>query len=614
MEKSNMISFDEEKIFTDVATSLIENAIKSGWNKICKFFKDINAKESIDYGNAYTEYLQNMSNKVSKVKTLIYRHSPKSLYSFYECIDVFYENKIINTKTINNLFKINNNLIITGTGGIGKSMLLKHLFLNTITNTYYIPVLIELGQFNHYEQKDISLYNAIYQCLSNNGFNLKEEYYLYSLEQGGYVILLDGFDEIHREKKEKLSEEIKTFTDKFNKNRYIITSRPADNFIGWNNFYEMILSHLTKKQALSLINKIEFDPIVKDIFYKALNEHLFKKYTSFASNPLLLTIMLLTFNNHASIPEKLNDFYEEAFSTLFNRHDATKNCYVRDIRSNLGYEDFKTVFAYICFKSYFLSEFEFSDARLKEYIQMAKEKFSNLNFTVNNFQEDLISSVCMFIKDGLNYRFTHRSFQEYFAAWYTCKLTDDIQNQLITSWITESNTTVITDNYINMLFNLQPDKTNEIIFCPGIKLIKKLYDQKGFSANLLSCLFDKIYISTKTISENKNIISITIKNFYLFNIINITCTLNNYTRSTDDKFRYIVDDLAKKIVKECACKDCDQIEISFKDILSIINEKDLLQIFKGFNNQLQFCFDILDKYTNKSISKKRTVSSILAQL
>ena len=39
MEKSNMISFDEEKIFTDVATSLIENAIKSGWNKICKFLK-----------------------------------------------------------------------------------------------------------------------------------------------------------------------------------------------------------------------------------------------------------------------------------------------------------------------------------------------------------------------------------------------------------------------------------------------------------------------------------------------------------------------------------------------------------------------------------------------
>ena len=326
--------------------------------------------------------------------------------------------------------------------------------------------------------------------------------------------------------------------------------------------------------------------------------------------------MLLTFNNHAAIPEKLNDFYEEAFSTLFNRHDATKDCYVRDIRSNLGCEDFKTVFAYICFRSYFSNEFEFLNTRLQEYIKKAKEKFSNLHFSVNDFQEDLILSVCMLVKDGLVYRFTHRSFQEYFAAWYTCKLTDTIQTKLITSWLTESQTAIIADNYINMLFNLQPDKTNEIIFCPGIKVIKNLYDKEGFSFNLLRCLFDKIYFYYKLTSERKKIYTMqtTIKNSYLVTIIKETCVLNKYTCPTESNLKYIIDTIVRKIVEKEPSGYYKHLGYSFDNILSVIDEKDLLKIFKGVDNRIQFCFKILDKYTNKSVSEKITVSSILAEL
>ena len=45
---------------------------------------------------------------------------------------------------------------------------------------------------------------------SDNGFTLADEYYKYSLEKGGYIILLDGFDEVNRDKTEKkVQEEIK---------------------------------------------------------------------------------------------------------------------------------------------------------------------------------------------------------------------------------------------------------------------------------------------------------------------------------------------------------------------------------------------------------------------
>lgn len=184
MSTNEIVNFDSQKIIADVTTSLITEAIKSGWQRVKKFFKDLDAKDSIYYGNAYSDYLQNTYERNSKIKTLIYRRVPKDLYSFYECVGVQYKNTIIDTSNVTNLLKISNKLIITGTGGIGKSILLKHLFLNTIENTEYIPVLIELRKFNNIEPKDISLYNAIYQNLFDNGFKLEDEYYSYSLSEG----------------------------------------------------------------------------------------------------------------------------------------------------------------------------------------------------------------------------------------------------------------------------------------------------------------------------------------------------------------------------------------------------------------------------------------------
>ena len=224
---------------------------------------------------------------------------------------------------------------------------------------------------------------------------------------------------------------------------------------------------LSKKQALSLIWKIEFDEDIKANFITELDKRLFGNYRSFASNPLLLTIMLLTFDSQASIPEKLNDFYEQAFATLFNMHDATKVAYVRDIRTGLGCEDFKLIFSHFCFKSYFNGEYEFTEAKLHKYIKEAKERTSKNKFKIEDFQDDLTYSVCMIIKEGLNYRFSHRSFQEYFAACYTCKLPDTTQKHILTSWIKESDFGYYSyyniESFFAMLFNMQREKVNGVI-------------------------------------------------------------------------------------------------------------------------------------------------------
>lgn len=597
------------EVATAVATNLIETAIKSAWNRVKHFFTDLESKTELEYGIAYEQYLNSIWNKYSRIKTIIYRRVPQDLYSFYECVGVECNNETIDTNDVSNIFKKDNKIIITGIGGMGKSIMLKHFLLNTIQFTESIPVFIELRSFNSYEIKDISLKETIFKVLKNNGFNLAEQYFEDSLLEGGYTILLDGFDEVNRDLTNKVSSEIKSISDKYSKNNFVVSSRPCDEFIGWNDFTEMSVLPLTKDQALSLISKIEFDKNVKKIFYKELDERLFTDYESFASNPLLLNIMLLTFNNHASIPDKLNDFYDQAFSTLFNMHDATKDAYVRDIRTSLGCEDFKLIFSYICFKSYFNDEYEFSEHRLREYIAKAKEKYENIVFTVDDFVEDLTLSVCMLVKEGLEYRFSHRSFQEYFAAWYTCKLTDDVQSKLLTNWIKESN--VFTDSYFSMLFNMQGEKVNKIILSPGIKELLTLFQKKGFSICFLSELFEGVRVNKSTQNNSvKTSFSLYIKNDYLCSILRLTCSLNrfNYSESNNSENEEIV----KKVISSKYYKR--RSFINFDDVLRIITKEELLASLSWFKKQVEFCIEIYNNCNSINLRNKRKVSSILEEI
>lgn len=600
------MKIDYNEVFTNATVKVVEDAAIGVWGKIKDFFKDVNAHDSIRLGSAYEKYLENTQNKYSKTKTLIYKKIPKDLYTFYECIGVEYNGEVIDTASVKNIIKVNNKVIITGTGGIGKTTLLKHLFLNSIKDTNYIPVLLELRSLNT-SGDNISLFDAVFKNLVDNGFKMEEKYFEYSMQEGGYIILFDGFDEVNKEKEQIVTKEIINLAGKYPDNKYIISSRPTDSFVGWNDFVEMQSMNLTKEQALDLISKIEFENSVKQRFYKELDENLYEKYESFASNPLLLTMMLLTFDSRAAIPDKLNDFYEQAFAILFNMHDATKDAYVRDIRCKLGYENFKMVFAYFCFKSYFEGDFEFTDVSLRKYLEQCKQKFCDIDFEIDDFQTDLIKSVCMLIKEGIFYRFSHRSFQEYFAAWYTCKLTDEVQYELLTGWIKESSG-LKTEQYFQMLFDLQGEKFNKIILLPGLKLLNKRYENDGFSMKILKYLFKGVSINRSRVSnESMFSFSLPIKNTYLCNIIQMTCNFNRYEFLAINKEQ-------EKIQAEKFRDYSRGKTIYFSKVLERISEEELLESLQWFKARIDFCIDVYKKICIKKGSKKKTTKDILSEI
>lgn len=59
---------------------------------------------------------------------------------------------------------------------------------------------------------------------------------------------------------------IREVSTKYPDNYYIISSRPMEEFIGWNDFIEAEAMVLDKNQAFDLIKKLDYDKDTKDKF------------------------------------------------------------------------------------------------------------------------------------------------------------------------------------------------------------------------------------------------------------------------------------------------------------------------------------------------------------
>lgn len=106
-------------------------------------------------------------------------------------VDVYveYKGKRISTSTVDNMMQISNNIIVLGSGGTGKSMLMRHLFVNTQHRGSYIPVLVELRKMSNVDKSD-SLLKMVHSCIEEFDVRLDQTQFEYSLRSGKYLLLL----------------------------------------------------------------------------------------------------------------------------------------------------------------------------------------------------------------------------------------------------------------------------------------------------------------------------------------------------------------------------------------------------------------------------------------
>ncbi|MBM7605572.1 hypothetical protein JOC75_003595 [Metabacillus crassostreae] len=257
------------------------------------------------------------------------------------------------------------------------------------------------------------------------------------------------------------------------------------------------------------------------MFLHELEHKLYDTNKSFCSNPLLLNIMLLTFREFAEIPDKIHIFYRRAFDVLYSQHDATKG-YKRKKRADkdLTSDEFKKVLSAMSTLSYLDDMNSFDNSTLLSYIEDAK-KIVDINFNGEEYKVDLVESVCILILDGLDYKFQHRSFQEYFTAEFILGMDDENLFQILRRLIKEKPSSLSNDVVLDLMYEMEREKLEKAFIIPFLKEIISStkgptkeasylkYIQSGYSKISLS--YSMIGIA-EDIDTEEDAITFTVKN------------------------------------------------------------------------------------------------------
>jgi hypothetical protein len=456
-------------------------------------------------------YLRKAEEKYSTIKTLLYSDQPKPFYSFYVCNTIRYRNggsrasrrpmdmSILEDATVDKIRKISRFVIISGTGGLGKSMMMRHLLLNAIANfddLKLFPVFVPLKDYG-----DTTLFDYIYSKVGVFDSEITTEQFEQLLAHGSCLLLLDGLDEIAAGRTERFERELEELTDKYSKNMFIISSRPFQLFVSFERFSHFRLMPFSPRQAMQLIDRLEFrpdEPAIKAKFQSALEKTLFRTHRSFTENPLLLTIMLLTFEQYAEVPSKMHIFYREAFEVLAKRHDASKGAYKRALRTGLSVDAFADYFAELCFRSYNDEKFEMTADEFAGYYNIlnARAAANDKKTTASDFLEDLCSNLCLMYFEGNSYHFTHRSFQEYFCALFLSKQKDKFITKL-GDFFEKHQRRMFGDKTFYMLYDMVTEKVEEYIFLPFLTTLFDKCDKADGYWTFLEEMYPQITYSSE---------------------------------------------------------------------------------------------------------------------
>lgn len=446
--------------------------------------------------NRYRTYLNRVREKHSKKKTFLYEMQ-RDFYGFFVCNDVKRretvhrgerrndrkDDRVIENACIDSFEEERRFIVLSGTGGMGKSMMMTHFMLDTIDKnkeTGEVPVFVLLRDYNPAAG---DLIDFIFGELKRHDVDLHLSDLVELLQSGKGVILFDGLDEIKSENCRRFYKEMENLADSYPESSYIVSSRPTMNFRGLSRFTVYDLQPFSQEQAVEMVGKLDqsvVDPIIQKDFIMDLRNNRFgfdwRERKDFLGNPLFLTILLLAYEGNHDIPTERYLFYEQAYEAMAKKHDAAK-ALTREFATGLNSREFQNYFGEFCTITYEQEKYDFTPEEISAYFQEVIEA-NELGTTPEAFIEDVTGKICLIYKDGGKYYFIHRSFQEYFVAYFFSRQLEqrfDAVLDILTVRDEMDHDSVV----LPMLYGMEPEKTELCIFIPFLEKVFCGTDEKS---------------------------------------------------------------------------------------------------------------------------------------
>lgn len=409
---------------------------------------------------------------------------------------------------LKNFFDFGNKIILIGGAGLGKSTTLNYLYCNyeQLYNSTALKLKLDLKE---YAEEIGEKKKGILWCIANE-FIKRIKYSGQTIEQiqgiiadklnsGSCLIILDALDEIPTQTiRNTVRTEIETFTSIYYLNRFIISTREAgylknrfdDTFlhIRINNFNFEQIKKYSKNWYLSYYEDRNNFEVFWEKFYAEAKR---ARCHSLISNPIILVLALVIFDFENSLPTRRIEFYQKCIDTFLterenrkavvNLSDKTKSILAMNLTvPKIAFYRHNKIDKNVGYK------FNYSELKKAIMDAIAVEDEINWVTAVDQYSKYLVERTELIQEiDDDNLDFAHKTFYEYFLAFYFSKMyeNDEIVKLLYT-WIGDSNFDELARLIIEVVIQNNDPKQHD---------------------SIINCLFDMLSteVSTEELDKNK---------------------------------------------------------------------------------------------------------------
>lgn len=359
---------------------------------------------------AFDTYLRQLLKRVSSLTTIVFPQQVLALPDLYEPLSLVKGQLNQPQRTVEPCTLTQRSILVDG-AGMGKSTFAKHRVLTEIAIGKRIPIFLELRRL----PPNGTLLGAIARDLSSLDKEFPEDVLTHLLASGGFLVVLDGFDEVSVEHRAVIGNQIEDLAVKGGDNDILLTSRPGVPLPQIPDATVASISPLSLEQARSLVLRYDTASSLD------IGQRLIKQFDTvpmrFLQTPLLIALLYRTFGFNNAISTREASFYDEVYNALYKGHDLTKVGFSRQKLSGLDVDDFRRLVRGLCFLMLAQQHLSFSsESGLLSVIENAQKATGVYAKTSRAFFEDLLVAVPLIVRDGSELRFIHLTLVEYFAA------------------------------------------------------------------------------------------------------------------------------------------------------------------------------------------------------